>query len=273
MKLDLYKINAFTNRYNGGNPAGVIPLKKWLPDDLMQAIATENGFSETAFFVPENDQFKLRWFTPGCEVNLCGHATLATVFVIANELGIEFEKYIFHTRSGELSVRRVKNNKNAFTLNFPVNKLQPSDCPDMIASGLNIKTDNTLLECYKADDYLLVLSSQSDVAALTPDFSQLRRMDARGLIVTAPADDADIDFVSRWFGGPDVNVDEDPVTGSAHCSLVPYWADRLQKNTLNARQISTRQGNLSCQLMDGRVYMTGDAVMYFKGEITNVVEE
>lgn len=271
MKLRLFQINTFTEQFNGGNPAGVIPLNKWLADEVMQAIATENGFSETAFYVPVGDAFELRWFTPGCEVDLCGHATLASVFVIANELHVTRDRYVFHTRSGELPVwppNGQRSTNMGFTMDFPANELQPVNDFETLVSALRLPPATTPLNCYRADDYLLVLNTEAEVASLQPDFAALRRMDARGLIVTAASTRKGIDFVSRWFGGPDVGIDEDPVTGSAHCSLIPYWAKQLQKERFEAEQISTRKGYLSCRQLDDRVHITGKAVTYFQGEIT-----
>lgn len=258
MKLPIYQIDAFSAELFSGNPAAVCPLSKWLDQNLMQQIATENNLAETAFFVKQDNYYELRWFTPLTEVDLCGHATLAAAFVIMNELEKSSEELLFSSRSGEL---RVKKNRDQFTLNFPVQTLQKCTALDLLATGLG----KTPLEIYTSDDYLAVFGSEREIVNLLPDFQTLAQLSLRGVIVTAPGDQ--VDFVSRFFA-PNVGVNEDPVTGSAHCSLTPYWAEKLDKKTLTARQVSPRGGFLECELQNNRVLLTGSAVKYSQGEIT-----
>jgi PhzF family phenazine biosynthesis protein len=260
MELPLFKVNAFTTAWQGGNPAGVCPLQAWLPDELMQAIARENGYSETAFFVGNGDSFDLRWFTPGCEVDLCGHATLASAFVLHHVLGGGSRVYRFNTRSGVIPVEAAGD---LLTLDMPALGWEPVELPQALANGLEV----TPQAVFAGQDYMVVLPSADMVARLKPSFSWLGQADRRGTIVTAPGD-GEVDFVSRWFGGRGVGVDEDPVTGSAHCMLVPYWAGVLGKKVLKARQVSARGGELYCELAGPRVRVGGHAVLYFKGTIT-----
>lgn len=259
MRLPIFKINTFTSDYRRGNPAGVCPLSSWLPDELMQSIAKENAYSETAFFVQNHDSYDLRWFTPGCEVDLCGHATLATAFALRSCMGQLRDLYKFNTRSGILSVE-YKN--EILVLDMPAAKFASTIAPANLIEGLGTSGR----EIYKGQDYMVVLGSAAEVAALKPNFSVLRKIDARGIIITARGE-GEIDFVSRWFGGPDVGIDEDPVTGSAHCMLVPYWSRVLEKYQLFAKQISERGGELRCELSADRVKVGGQAVLYFSGEI------
>jgi PhzF family phenazine biosynthesis protein len=262
MKIPLYQVNAFTTAYSGGNPAGVCPLVDWLSDELMQSIAKENNFSETAFFVRRGDTYDLRWFTPGCEVDLCGHATLATTKVLAEELGEIRENYRFNTRSGEIKVRRLDD---TYQLDMPSANLRSVSCPDALVSAIGYSPS----ECFLDDDYLLVFNhlSAKELEALSPDFAAIKPIECRGVIVTCQSDNDEFDFVSRWFGSADVGIDEDPVTGSAHCQLVPYWSAKLGRTQLKAQQVSSRKGILDCELKDGRVFAAGKAVVYFKGEI------
>jgi PhzF family phenazine biosynthesis protein len=257
MELPIYQVDAFTSRIFGGNPAAVIPLEAWLDDDLLQAIAAENNLSETAFFVPASGRFHLRWFTPTVEVDLCGHATLATAHVLFAELGITTDTLTFDSASGELKVERVGDR---LILDFPAYGLEPSNVDETLRLGLGaIPT-----EAHKTRDLLAVFESQDQVLALTPDFAQLAQVEALVVIATAPGDDCD--FVSRCFA-PSCGIDEDPVTGSAHCSLTPYWAQRLGKVTMQARQISARGGELSVELRDDRVLISGQAQLYLRGSI------
>lgn len=258
IKLPIYQIDAFANEVFSGNPAAVCPLESWLPDVIMQNIAAENNLSETAFFVKESGCYHLRWFTPTTEVDLCGHATLAASWVIREELHETSWPLRFMTRSGEL---RVSSNEDTFTLDFPLRRPQVCEPPQQLEAALNITPE----EVYVAEDFLVVLDSESDVRALKPDFSLLKTLPLRGVIVTAPGEA--VDFVSRWFG-PKVGVDEDPVTGSAHTTLTPYWAKRLNKQELNAHQISARGGKLSCRLDGERVFISGQAVKFMEGVIT-----
>jgi PhzF family phenazine biosynthesis protein len=262
MIIPLYQANAFTDHFSGGNPAGVCPLNSWLSDEQMQSIARENNFSETAFFVKSGDAYDLRWFTPGCEVDLCGHATLATTKVLAEELGDVRESYCFNTRSGQIVVKR---KGDTYQLNMPATTLTPTPCPIQLRDAIGYQPTESFL----ADDYLLVFEqlSEKQLIALEPNFSAIKMIPCRGVIVTCQSDNKNIDFVSRWFGSADVGIDEDPVTGSAHCQLVPYWSAKLGKSILKAQQVSTRKGALDCDLKHERVLVAGKAVIYFKGEI------
>lgn len=258
MKLTIFQADAFSSRLFGGNPAAVIPLKTWLPDELMQQIALENNLSETAFFVREDEHFHIRWFTPATEVNLCGHATLATAHIIFSELGYEQDEIRFMSKSGELLV---KKEKDMLALDFPAQPPQRFDAPQ----GLIMAMQRKPLEVYKAaEDYLLVYGSENDILALKPDFNALADVKCRGVICTAKGEKSD--FVSRFFA-PAAGINEDPVTGSAHTRLIPYWADRLKKKKLHAFQLSVRKGELFCELQGDRVRIAGHAVTYMKGEI------
>jgi len=259
MLLQFYQVDAFTDRLFGGNPAGVCPLEKWIPDDVMQKIAMENNLSETAFFVNEDDGYRIRWFTPKVEVNLCGHATLASSHVIFNHLGCDCDKITFHSRSGILNVSR---EGELLVLDFPANKPQRAALPEDFVQALNI----TPIQCHRGkEDYLLLYKSQQEIEALIPDFRRLEKTDARAVIVTAPG--SKCDFVSRFFA-PRVGVDEDPVTGSAHTVLIPFWAEKLNKTEMNALQLSRRGGTIFCRLNGDRVDIGGKAVTYLKGEIS-----
>jgi PhzF family phenazine biosynthesis protein len=258
MQVPFYQVDAFTDRLFGGNPAGVCPLEQWLPDETMQKIAMENNLSETAFFVKKGEGFHIRWFTPKVEVNLCGHATLASAHVIFHDLGFSGEKISFESRSGLLNVTR---EGDLLILDFPGNKPQRTALPDDFVQSLNI----TPLQCYRGkEDYLLLYKSQKEIEELIPDFRRLEKTDARAVIVTAPGDK--VDFVSRFFA-PRVGVDEDPVTGSAHTVLIPFWAEKLGKTEMNARQLSRRGGIIFCRLNGDRVDIGGRAVTYLKGQI------
>lgn len=258
----IYQVDAFASKVFEGNPAAVCPLHAWLDDGLMQRIAQENNLSETAFFVPSpNDDydFHLRWFTPTEEVDLCGHATLASAFVIFNKLGFAGDVIRFDSASGLLSVAR---NGDLLTLDFPAWPLERTGAHPAIEAALHI----TPAEIYKSHDWVVVLDRAEDVRALKPDFAAMKLLDARGLIVTAPADaGSGFDFVSRAFF-PKLGVEEDPVTGSAHCALTPYWAARLNKTQLNAEQGGARKGQLACELAsDGRIHISGRAQLYMEG--------
>lgn len=266
MQLPIYQVDAFTDKLFGGNPAAIIPLKFWLSDDLMQKIALENNLSETAFFVPTNEgKFHIRWFTPTVEVNLCGHATLATAFVIFNILKFQEETILFESKSGILKVRK---EGNWLELDFPAQAIAPAEAPAGLLEGIGRKP----VEIYRAsDDYLLVYKSQKDIEEISPNFNILKQVKARGVIITSKAKSngrrsARLDFVSRFFG-PGSGIDEDPVTGSAHTKLVPYWANILGKNELIAEQISTRKGFLKCKLVGDRVLMAGKGKLFLKGKI------
>ena len=261
MRLPLFQIDAFAERVFQGNPAAVCPLDAWLPEALMQAIAAENNLSETAFCVPEGNGYGLRWFTPLKEIDLCGHATLATAHVLFEHLGFAGAEIVFSTRSGALRVTRAGDR---LAMDFPAKAVEPCAAPAALIEGLG----RMPLEVYGGRDYLAVFADAAEVRALTPDPRRLAELDRHGVIVTAPggAEDGDVDFVSRFFV-PKFGVDEDPVTGSAHCSLTPFWAARLGKATLEARQVSRRGGRLQCTLAGERVILRGRAVTYMAATI------
>ncbi len=264
MKLEIFQVDAFTNKPFGGNPAAVVPLEAWLPDETMHNIALENNLSETAFFVKEDDIYNIRWFTPTFEIDLCGHATLASAFVIFECLKLETERINFQShKSGALSVEK---NGDVLTLDFPSRPVSPVDAPAGLFEAIGGKPN----EIFKARDYFLVYETEQEVLDLKPNFSALHqiaallKIDAHGFIVTARGDSSD--FVSRFFA-PEVGVFEDPVTGSSHCNLIPYWAERLGKTKMFARQVSARGGELFCELAGDRVKIGGNATLYLKGEI------
>ncbi len=257
MKLKIYKINAFTSKLFKGNPAAVIPLERWLSDDLMQKIAWENNLSETAFFVSSKKRFHIRWFTPKSEVKLCGHATLASAYVIFNILNYSFNKIIFDSQSGELIVKKTDE---FFTLDFPSQMPLKCKIPNKLTDALGKEP----LSCYKNEDYLAVYENESDILDIAPNFNILKQLDLRGIIITAPTNN--FDFVSRFFV-PNLGIDEDPVTGSAHTQLTPYWAEKLNKKVLKAKQVSRREGVLYCEQRTDRVLISGSAILFLKGEI------
>lgn len=256
MQITLYQVDAFTKRVFGGNPAAVCPLEAWLDDATMQAIAAENNLAETAFFVRNGNDYDLRWFTPTVEVPLCGHATLASGYVVLQFLETQRERVTFHSKSGPLHVVR---DGNRLQLDFPALHSKPCPPPTGLAEALGAQPTAVL----RAANYLVVLDSATTVRNLKPDIHQLGKLDAN-TIVTARGDDCD--FVSRFFA-PLSGIPEDPVTGSAHCALTPYWADRLGKTSLFARQVSARGGELWCELHGDRVRMSGHAVLYMQGHI------
>jgi len=257
MKLTQYQVDAFTTRVFEGNPAAVCPLEEWLDDAVLQAIANENNLSDTAFFVPTARGFHLRWFTPVAEVDLCGHATLAAAHVLFERLGYAQKNIVFETRSGELAVA---SQDGRLVMNFPARPPQPCPAPQALLEGLR----QTPTEVWAADDYLAVFEREAIVRSLAPDGAKLQALDRRGVIVTAPGDQ--VDFVSRFFA-PKLGIPEDPVTGSAHCELTPYWTERLGKDRLEARQVSRRGGSLQCQLQADRVLLFGCAVTFMVAEI------
>jgi PhzF family phenazine biosynthesis protein len=262
MRIPLYQIDAFADGPFTGNPAAVCPLDAWLPDAVMQAVAAENNLSETAFFVPEGakgDDYRLRWFTPTTEVDLCGHATLASAFVVFGWLAPWRHSVTFHTeKAGPLTVAR---DGDLLALDFPSRPPEPCAMSEALVAALG-KRPSAL---FAARDYLAVFDSADDVAALAPDFAAVASLDKFAVIVTAPGHGG-VDFVSRFFA-PARGVDEDPVTGSAHCTLIPYWAERLGKSRLAARQLSRRGGALSCVLRGDRVTIAGRAALYMTGTI------
>jgi PhzF family phenazine biosynthesis protein len=257
LNIPYFHIDAFTDAPFTGNPAGVCPLETWLPDAILQKIAAENNLSETAFFVQAGDHYELRWFTPAIEIDLCGHATLASGYVLTHYLGFTADVLRFETKSGTLLVER---QGDILTLDFPSRPGSISEIPAALTSGLG----SPPAEVYLARDYLAVFPSQSDILAIQPDQQQLMQLDCLGIIVTAPG--KDVDFVSRFFA-PRAGIPEDPVTGSSHCTLIPYWAQRLGKTTLTARQLSARGGQLFCSLAGARVKIGGYAVTYMRGEL------
>ena len=257
--IKLYQVDAFTTEIFRGNPAAVCILENWLPDQTMQAIAAENNLAETAFAVKVGENYHLRWFTPAVEVDLCGHATLATAHVLFTYYGYNSRIINFTTQtSGLLTVERDGEN---LILDFPVDRLKKIEIPSGIESALG----KTPLEAYSGkSDYLFIFSSQKEIEEIVPDFNAISKLDCRGMIISAPGDT--VDFVSRFFG-PQVGVNEDPVTGSAHTTLTPYWAKKLGKKILNARQLSNRKGDLTCEFLGERIKITGQAVTYLQGEI------
>ena len=261
MRLPLYQVDAFTGDLFGGNPAAVCPLERWLPDATMQAIAAENNLSETAFFVRDGDGYALRWFTPTVEVDLCGHATLASGFVVMSFLDPQRDTVPFRTvKAGTLTVTRADG---MLAMDFPARPATPAEAPPGLLKALGGAPRAIL----RARDHLVVFDRAADIAALKPDFAALAGVkDCWAVIVTAPGEDG-VDFVSRFFA-PAQGVLEDPVTGSSHCTLTPYWAERLGKTTLDARQLSRRGGALRCTLNGDRVSIAGRAVLYFEGQIS-----
>ena len=262
MQFTIYQLDAFTNKLFQGNPAAIIPLEKWLDTSLMQKIAMENNLSETAFFVPSSQpgtDFELRWFTPGIEINLCGHATLGTAWIIFNKLGFEKEQIHFNCKSGKLSVEK---RGDVLHMDFPSWKPERFDeYPEELLKALKIKD---VIGVYKNRDVLVELENEEAVRKCAPDFSLLKETGYK-VIITAPGDD-DIDFVSRFFA-PSAGIDEDPVTGSSHSQLIPFWAEKLNKKKMFAKQVSQRGGELECKWWGDRVTMSGQCVFYMQGEI------
>jgi PhzF family phenazine biosynthesis protein len=255
--IPYFHVDAFTSSLFSGNPAGVCPLDQWLDDDILQRIAAENNLSETAFVIRVKDGFELRWFAPKTEVDLCGHATLASAFVIFNFLGFTSDAISFSTRSGPLSVKR-KN--GLLEMNFPARPGNPVAAPDSLVKGLG----KNVMEVCKSRDYMVVLDSEDEVKNMKPDFQELSNLDCTGVIITAKG--KEVDFVSRFFA-PRVGIPEDPVTGSSHCTLIPYWAEKLGKKELTAHQVSWRGGELFCEHLGNRVSIAGNAVLYLQGNI------
>ena len=257
MQLPIYQVDAFTSRLFHGNPAAVCPLESWLADETLQAIAAENNLSETAFFIGGNGRYHLRWFTPAIEVDLCGHATLASAFVVFKHLSPELQRVQFDTRSGLLTVER---KGDRLQMDFPARPPAACETPPELLAGLGIQPQSVS----RARDYLVVYESEVQVRAIQPNFAALEKLPALGIIVTASGKSSD--FVSRFFA-PAAGIPEDPVTGSAHCTLVPYWAERLKKQSLHALQVSRRGGELWCQHSGERVLISGHAVEYLSGKI------
>ena len=259
MKLPIYQVDAFTSEVFGGNPAAVCPLEYWIDDAKMQAIAAENNLSETAFFAKEGDHYKLRWFTPACEVNLCGHATLASGFVYMNELEPGQSSVQFQTRSGRLIVRR---EDELLAMELPA--LPPWRAPGTPAN-LQHGLDSAPRALWQVqDNYFAIYETEDEIRTVKPNSALLEKLHPFGVCITAPGNNSD--FVSRYFA-PSYGIKEDPVTGSTHCSLTPYWSQRLNKQKLHAFQVSTRRGELWCEMAGDRVVVRGKAVLYLQGSI------
>ena len=257
MKIPLFQIDAFTNRLFGGNPAAVVLLENWLPDKVLAAIAAENNLAETAFVLLKSDIIPLRWFTPTVEIDLCGHATLAAAHVLFRHFLPSADQLTFSTRSGNLIVTR---DAERLTMDFPARPGTPIEVTGQLAAALASRPK----EAFLARDLLAIFDCESEVQNLQPDFLQVAALEAFGVIVSAPGET--VDFVSRFFA-PRAGIPEDPVTGSSHCTLVPYWAARLGKSELTARQLSPRRGELHCRLAGDRVFIAGETVEYLRGEI------
>jgi PhzF family phenazine biosynthesis protein len=258
MKLLLYQIDAFTGRMFGGNPAAVVLLDAWLPDDALRAIAAENNLAETAFVIPHGEIMPLRWFTPTVEVDLCGHATLATADVLFRHTLPSAKRLTFSTRSGNLTVTR---DGDLLSMDFPSRPGKPVEIEDTVVAALGIRPR----ELYRARDLLAIYESESQIHDFRPDFGRIASLDAFAVIISAPG--GAVDYVYRFFA-PRQGIPEDPVTGSANCTLVPYWAARLGRSELVAKQLSARGGDLRCALRGDRVLIAGQAVEYLRGEIT-----
>jgi len=257
MKLKLYQIDAFASKVFEGNPAAVCPLDGWLDESIMQKIAMENNLAETAFFIKSGEEYDIRWFTPNKEVNLCGHATLASAYVIFNILEEPKESITFNSKSGPLHVHK---NAELITMNFPAESPTLCDTPQAIIDAFGKEP----VEVLKCVDYIVVFDDYEDIEQLTPNLQALKTLDLRGVCITAKA--KKYDFVSRFFA-PNYAIDEDSVTGSAYTQLMPYWSNRLQKMSLHSKQVSSRGGELHCELKIDRVYISGTAVSYLKAEI------
>ena len=257
MEITLYHIDAFASKLFEGNPAAVCPLDAWLPDEIMQSIAAENNLSETAFFVLKGNGYHIRWFTPASEVDLCGHATLATAYVLFNILGYKKDKIEFESKSGILAVTK---SDEWLVMDFPAQPPVSCDIPKEIIKAFDI----TPIECLKSEDFLVVFERESDIESANPDFEQLKKLDLRGVIITAKS--TRYDFVARFFA-PKYGIPEDPVTGSAYTQLAPYWASIIGSKRLSVKQVSSRGGELTCEIIDDRVLISGKATKYLEGKI------
>ena len=259
-RLKLFQVDAFAREVFRGNPAAVVPLDRWLNDETLAAIARENNLSETAFLLPRGEDFEIRWFTPEVEVDLCGHATLASGWVVLNRLQPERQRVTFHSKSGPLVVAR-EDGTDALAMWLPSRPPSPVLARPELAEALGARPREILA----ARDYLVVFENEAQIRALSPDMAKLKTLDRFGVCVTAPGSNG-VDFVSRFFA-PGEGIPEDPVTGSAHSTLVPYWSKRLGKERLVARQLSARGGELDCVNEGERVRLVGRAVLFFEGEI------
>jgi PhzF family phenazine biosynthesis protein len=257
MKLKFFQIDTFSNELFKGNPAAVVPLKNWLPIKTMQSIAQENNLSETAFFCRKDSCFEIRWFTPYREVDLCGHGTLAAAFVLFEILRYDSEKIIFKSRTGILSAQK---DGRLFKLDFPSQEPEKCATPNIIEEALGVQP----LACYFNEDYIIVYKDEEAVLNMEPNFNKLKKVKTRGIVITAPS--KKYDFVSRAFF-PKYGIDEDPVTGSAHTKLIPYWFSQTGKLNFAVKQVSKRGGLLYCEYKENRVLISGSAVLYLRGEI------
>ncbi len=257
MKFPIYQIDAFANKTFEGNPAAVCPLDSWLPDELMQSIAAENNLAETAFFMPANDGFDIRWFTPSAEVDLCGHATLASAYVLFDILKFKRQQIDFDSKSGRLTVSR---NGEWLVLDFPAQSPEPCDTPNEIIDAFGLDP----AECLRNVDYVVIFDEADNISSMNPNLEILKQLDLRAVIISATSQQ--YDFTARVFA-PSLGIPEDPVTGSAYTQLVPYWAGRLKKNEFRVRQESARGGELTCELAGDRVLISGKAVKYLEGSV------
>ena len=258
-KIKIYQVDAFASEIFSGNPAAVCPLNEWLPDHVMQSIASENNLSETAFFINQQGKFFIRWFTPKVEIGLCGHATLASAHVLYSELGLKANNIEFHTKLGDLL--KITRESDIISMDFPSHVPKKSEQRlDEIGEALGAQPISFQAAIYG----LAVFNNEEEILNLEPNFIAMKRLVHDGIIVTAPGNS--VDFVSRFFG-PKLGITEDPVTGGAHCSLIPYWSNRLAKNNLIARQLSQRGGELYCEQHGDRVTIGGKAVTYLRGEL------
>jgi PhzF family phenazine biosynthesis protein len=259
MRLPIFQVDAFAARRFAGNPAAVVPLDGFLDDATLQSIAAENNLPETAFLVPEGDEYRLRWFTPTVEVPLCGHATLASAAVVMERLEPGRRRAVFHSASGPLTVHRVDR---GYVMDFPVRTSEPGSTPPALTAALGVAPAEVVVDAF---NYMVLLESAQVVRELAPDIAAIARLDRSGVVVTAPGDGG-YDFISRYFA-PAKGIPEDPVTGGAHCALTPYWARRLHKTALRAFQASRRGGELTCRLVGDRVELEGACVFYLEGEL------
>ncbi|PIQ20805.1 MAG: isomerase [Cytophagales bacterium CG18_big_fil_WC_8_21_14_2_50_42_9] len=259
MRQKIYQVDAFTDKVFSGNPAAVCPLDHWLSDDILQAVAMENNLAETAFYVKQDNQYQIRWFTPTVEVDLCGHATLAAAFVLFNyENHLNNLVTFYSPRSGTLTVEK---QGDFLTLNFPTDTIEPIEITRALTDAFDIKP----VLAYKGKtDYLLLYNKEEEIKNITPNFELIGKLPVRGIIISAKGNS--VDFVSRFFA-PQCGINEDPVTGSAHTTLIPYWAKQLHKTKLTAIQLSSRKGYLSCKYLNDRVEISGQAKLYLTGEI------
>ncbi len=257
MNYKIYQVDAFANKPFEGNPAAVVPLESWLDDMTLQNIAMENNLSETAFFVKENNEYHIRWFTPKDEVDMCGHATLASAYVIFNELGYELDELVFNSKSGKLTVTK---EEDVFCMDFPLQSILKVDNQEQISRALGVEVK----EVYKSMDFITVLESETDLQDLTPNFALLSELDLRGIAITSKSDE--YDFVCRFFA-PKFGINEDPITGSAYTQLVTYWSEVLNKREFYTKQISSRGGIVRCELKNERCIIKGKAVKYLEGTI------